>query len=152
MSTLERCVLLVALILLQAVSCAHQSFGYELLQPHKVILEGQKYDNLRDPYIPQYQWVYGSSLGLDLDLFSTTNRKTKYSLFFNPTLKFRANEQQIRQGGLVYEGGLGIQNKTSIYFVRQHESLHCLECNADETSRNYPVMDAWALRIEWNVK
>jgi hypothetical protein len=128
------------------------AFSYEIFQPRQMNLGVEYYDTLRDPYIDQYSdvWTYGVHFGSKIDLFSFKRNKTEYRLFADPTLKFRATESQIRQGGLYYELGFEYLGKRDVRLYRRHESLHCLECN--ESTKKYPLLDSWVLETRWNLK
>lgn len=131
---------------------ATPSYSYELLQPSQMSLGVEYYDFLRDPYIEQYtdQWTYGVAFGTKIDVLSFKNNTTKYRLFADPTLKFRATESQIRQGGLYYELGIESLGSKDIRLYRRHESLHCLECN--ESTKKYPLIESWVAEMRWNFK
>jgi hypothetical protein len=128
------------------------AFSYEILQPSQLHLGVEYYDTLRDPYIDQYTdvWTYGVQFGTKIDLFSYKRNRSEYRLFADPTLKFRATESQIRQGGLYYELGVESLGHRDFRLYRRHESLHCLECN--ESTKKYPLLDSWVLETRWNFK
>ena len=122
-----------------------------ILQPSSVRVGGEKFETLRDPYIPQYDgdWQYGAWLGLSLDLV----KYGSVGLYYDPTLSFRSANNQIREGALNYEGG--IRYIGDLYTVKaylSHESRHCLECNAQSgTDKRFPVRDSYGAEIEWQI-
>lgn len=133
------------------------SESLKLIQPTELHIRGEQYEVLRDPYIPQYEndWTYGAALGTSLDLISYST----WALYYAPTLKFRATESQIRQGGLEYQTGMtySFSSGMSLDVFKYHESLHCLECNATtedgrSTSKAFPLVESYGLELKWRIK
>lgn len=146
--------LLVLLLLSASTASAAE---WRLLEPSAAIIRAENYETLRDPYLRQYdsEWTYGVAMGLDIDLLSYK----RYRLYYDPILKFRATESQIRQGGLEYQTGffMPVRKGMSVNVFRYHESLHALEANADtpdgkSTSRHYPLIDSYGIELKWRLK
>lgn len=149
-------ILLGALVLLTGPAYAE---SLRLLEPREALVRGEYYETLRDPYIRQYDesWTYGAALGLALDIAATDS----WRLYYDPTLKFRSTESQIRQGGLVYQTGFkaNVNASLSIDVFRWHESLHVLDTEADRphgersesSSKHYPLVDSYGMELKWRL-
>lgn len=139
---LYKLILLLSLISTPALS-------YDLLLPTHIGLEGEKYENLRDPYMPEEdnKWTYGAAMYSKFTLLG--DRSDDWRFFFDPKLKFRSTTSQIRQGGLYFETGFEIIKDRGIRLFRRHESLHALERGRDND--RYPVLDSWVMQLEWRL-
>lgn len=136
-------------VVIAALIMCHQANAYELLQPNKVILEGEYYDKLRDPYIPEEDnWTYGTALTTQFTLFG--DRPQGYRFFFDPTLSFRSTDQQVRSGALYYELGGEIIRNRGIRLFRRHLSEHVFEHARED--RSYRVNDSYVMQIVWDLK
>lgn len=145
-----------------AVSYCTKASGaeYRLLEPTELVMRWEQYESLRDPYMRQYDdaWAYGASMGVSLDILSGTNAGVQWRLYYDPTFMLRSTASQVRMGGLEYQMGAAFTlDKYTINFFRYHESLHCLECNADtfdggSTSRHFPNVDSYGAEIRWRIK
>jgi hypothetical protein len=136
------------LLMLAAICEFKKAYGYEILEPTTVILEGEKYDALRDPYIPEQHWVYGAALTTKFTLFG--DRAEGWRTFYDPTFSLRGTESQVREGSLRYEWGAEILKERGLRVFRRHESRHRMEIAAPD--RSYPVLDSWVIQISWELK
>lgn len=135
---------------LLALTLSKSAFAYELFKPTKVGIEGEKYDTLRDPYIPEddKSWTYGSAMYMKLSLLG--NRKEDWRFFLDPRLEFRGTESQIRYGALYYETGFEILKERGVRAFRRHHSQHVLE--REREGRTFPLLDSWVVQFEWELK
>jgi hypothetical protein len=126
------------------------ALGYEILEPTKVILEGEKYDIYRDPYMYNEtdNWVYGAALTTQFTLLG--QKENNWRLFYDPTLGFKATEEQVRYGSLYYELGGEFLQERGLRLFRRHYSGHVFE--RFKSDNKYPVMDSWVAQLVWELK
>jgi hypothetical protein len=139
----------IAIMLFMAIKTC-KAYSYELLEPKSVMIEGEYFDSLKDPYIRQYDksWTYGAALATQLTLVGQI--ENRWRLFYDPKLSFRSTTSQIREGHLNYELGGEIFVKDRGFRVfRYHESRHALDAN--ESERNYPLTDSYKIQLIWEI-
>jgi hypothetical protein len=156
MTKLSRLIFIILLIILFGSLKEALGAEYYLLKPSEVIFEAERYQNLRDNHIPQYtgEWTYGTMLGTKFDILGIKAAKSEYRLFYNPELKFRATDSQVRQGGLYYEAGLeSAGTERAVRLFKRHESLHCLECNEQAgPNKTYQLLDSYVVQLKWRLR
>lgn len=120
-----------------------------VLEADEVSLIGEWFDAHRDPYIPEVeQWTYGAGLGSKFTLVGSPAQK--WRLFFDPTLYFKADRTQIREGQLNYSFGGELLQRRGVRFYRYHESRHVLEYGRGK--HEYPITDSWKLELVWRMQ
>lgn len=141
------------LVLAQVALYCGPAYGsdWKLLEPTSVRLELERYETLRDPYIPEDtdNWVYGTAIATKFTLVG--NKKQKWRLFTEPEMRFRATDSQVRYGALYMESGFEIFRPTrSFRIFQRHHSEHVME--RERGTRAYPLLDSYVVQMEWKFK
>lgn len=121
------------------------------LEPKTMTLGLEYIDNFKNPYWieDENHWTYGAELGTKIDIWR--KEKLGWGLFFNPTLRFRSTESQIRYGALYFETGLSYKTEDRCYrFFRRHLSEHVFERERD--GGDYPAFDSYQAEVEWEFR
>jgi hypothetical protein len=123
-------------------------------------IEYKKHTNYRDPYFTEYETVdgvctgqteeglrseecmaYGAAALFNLSLLTVGNS----SIFWRNEVDMDATNKQVRQVGWFWEAGLSVQKKLEIQY--RHHSRHVLEDTVGDGSRQFPLRDEIAIRL-----